>query len=72
MKESVSLYLSGRGVGDEVKTSLVCICVAQVSEIMDYWGQNSGPLTWRLTPTEVRQTLNLRSVYPSSCCSFCF
>ncbi|XP_070191423.1 conserved oligomeric Golgi complex subunit 4-like [Littorina saxatilis] len=32
----------------------------RVSEIMDYWGQNSGPLTWRLTPTEVRQTLNLR------------
>ncbi|XP_025115796.1 conserved oligomeric Golgi complex subunit 4-like isoform X2 [Pomacea canaliculata] len=32
----------------------------RVSEIMDYWGQNSGPLTWRLTPTEVRQTLTLR------------
>nr|KAG5690988.1 hypothetical protein BaRGS_007335 [Batillaria attramentaria] len=34
----------------------------RVSEIMDYWGQNSGPLTWRLTPTEVRQTLSLRLV----------
>merc|ERR1719239_1260902 len=32
----------------------------RVSEIMDYWGQNSGPLTWRLTPTEVRQILTLR------------
>ncbi|KAI8790986.1 conserved oligomeric Golgi complex subunit 4 [Biomphalaria glabrata] len=32
----------------------------KVSEIMDYWGQNSGPLTWRLTPTEVRQILALR------------
>ncbi|RUS75451.1 hypothetical protein EGW08_016774 [Elysia chlorotica] len=32
----------------------------RVSEIMDYWGQNSGPLTWRLTPTEVRQILALR------------
>jgi len=32
----------------------------RVSEIMDYWGQNSGPLTWRLTPTEVRQVLSLR------------
>ncbi|KAH9495943.1 Golgi transport complex subunit 4 [Bulinus truncatus] len=32
----------------------------RVSEIMDYWGQNSGPLTWRLTPTEVRQILSLR------------
>ncbi|ESO82827.1 hypothetical protein LOTGIDRAFT_108827, partial [Lottia gigantea] len=32
----------------------------KVSEILDYWGQNSGPLTWRLTPTEVRQILSLR------------
>ena len=27
---------------------------------MDYWGPNSGPMTWRLTPTEVRQVLSLR------------
>lgn len=32
----------------------------QVTEIMDYWGPNSGPLTWRLTPAEVRQVLALR------------
>ncbi|XP_031553701.1 conserved oligomeric Golgi complex subunit 4-like [Actinia tenebrosa] len=32
----------------------------KVSEIMDYWGANSGPLTWRLTPAEVRQVLGLR------------
>lgn len=32
----------------------------QVSEILDYWGPNSGPLTWRLTPAEVRQVLALR------------
>ncbi|PIK43695.1 putative conserved oligomeric Golgi complex subunit 4-like [Apostichopus japonicus] len=32
----------------------------RVTEILDYWGQNSGPLTWRLTPTEVRQVLSLR------------
>lgn len=32
----------------------------QVAEIMDYWGPNSGPMTWRLTPTEVRQVLSLR------------
>ncbi|ELU05879.1 hypothetical protein CAPTEDRAFT_225425 [Capitella teleta] len=32
----------------------------KVSEILDYWGQNSGPLTWRLTPAEVRQVLALR------------
>ncbi|XP_074645003.1 conserved oligomeric Golgi complex subunit 4-like [Tubulanus polymorphus] len=33
----------------------------RVTEILDYWGQNSGPLTWRLTPAEVRQVLSLRS-----------
>ena len=33
---------------------------SQVSEILDYWGSNSGPLTWRLTPAEVRQVLSLR------------
>lgn len=32
----------------------------QVTEILDYWGTNSGPLTWRLTPVEVRQVLALR------------
>lgn len=32
----------------------------KVSEILDYWGDNSGPMTWRLTPTEVRRVLGLR------------
>ncbi|XP_062465257.1 conserved oligomeric Golgi complex subunit 4 isoform X2 [Pezoporus occidentalis] len=32
----------------------------RVMEILDYWGPNSGPLTWRLTPAEVRQVLALR------------
>ncbi|KAF7660583.1 hypothetical protein LDENG_00279330 [Lucifuga dentata] len=32
----------------------------RVTEILDYWGVNSGPLTWRLTPAEVRQVLALR------------
>eukprot|EP00794_Sanderia_malayensis_P019155 gene19155-21075_t len=32
----------------------------KVSELMDYWGSNSGPMTWRLTPAEVRQVLVLR------------
>ncbi|KAK3594356.1 hypothetical protein CHS0354_031735 [Potamilus streckersoni] len=26
----------------------------KVNEILDYWGPNSGPLTWRLTPAESR------------------
>jgi hypothetical protein len=32
----------------------------RVSEILDYWGDNSGPMTWRLTPAEVRRVLGLR------------
>ncbi|XP_053491414.1 conserved oligomeric Golgi complex subunit 4-like isoform X2 [Ictalurus furcatus] len=32
----------------------------RVSEILDYWGPNSGSRTWRLTPVEVRQVLALR------------
>ena len=31
-----------------------------IGEMLDYWGTNSGPLTWRLTPAEVRQVLTLR------------
>lgn len=36
-----------------------------VTEILDLWGPNSGSLTWRLTPTEVRQILALRSDFRS-------
>lgn len=32
----------------------------KVSEILDYWGENSGSMTWRLTPAEVRRILGLR------------
>lgn len=32
----------------------------KVAEILDYWGENSGPMTWRLTPAEVRRILGLR------------
>ncbi|GFR20681.1 conserved oligomeric Golgi complex subunit 4 [Trichonephila clavata] len=36
-----------------------------VNEILDTWGSNSGSLTWRLTPTEVRQVLALRKDFKS-------
>ncbi|XP_043721623.1 conserved oligomeric Golgi complex subunit 4-like [Telopea speciosissima] len=36
------------------------INLEKVSEILDFWGENSGPLTWRLTPAEVRRVLGLR------------
>ncbi|KAK7397476.1 hypothetical protein VNO78_18650 [Psophocarpus tetragonolobus] len=32
----------------------------KVSEILDFWGENSGPMTWRLTPAEVRLVLGHR------------
>ncbi|XP_077145050.1 conserved oligomeric Golgi complex subunit 4 isoform X1 [Ranitomeya variabilis] len=37
----------------------------RVTEILDYWGPNSGPLTWRLTPAEIRQVLALRMDFRS-------
>jgi len=42
----------------------------RVGEIQDYWGPNSGPLTWRLTPAEVRQVLTLRSAAARCCCYY--
>nr|CAD7409797.1 unnamed protein product [Timema poppensis] len=32
----------------------------RVTEISDYWGNSSSPLTWRLTPTEIRHIMSLR------------
>ncbi|KAE8695519.1 Conserved oligomeric Golgi complex subunit 4 [Hibiscus syriacus] len=32
----------------------------KASEILDFWGENSGPMTWRLTPAEVRRVMSLR------------
>ena len=33
----------------------------QPSEVFDYWGPTaSGPIAWRLTPSEIRQSLALR------------
>ncbi|XP_010934198.1 conserved oligomeric Golgi complex subunit 4 [Elaeis guineensis] len=32
----------------------------RVSEILDFWGENAGHMTWLLTPAEVRRVLGLR------------
>nr|CAD7453185.1 unnamed protein product [Timema tahoe] len=37
----------------------------RVTEISDYWGNSSSPLTWRLTPTEIRQIMSLRTDFRS-------
>ena len=34
--------------------------ITQVSELLEYWGSNAGPMTWKLTPSEVRSVLKLR------------
>ncbi|XP_030367938.1 conserved oligomeric Golgi complex subunit 4 isoform X3 [Strigops habroptila] len=44
----------------ELEKVLLKSTFSRVTEILDYWGPNSGPLTWRLTPAEVRQVLALR------------
>lgn len=33
----------------------------RVSEILDFWGENAGHMTWLLTPAEVRRVLGLRT-----------
>lgn len=37
----------------------------KVSEISDYWGDHDGALMWRLTPSELRNVMALRSVFRS-------
>nr|CAD7434218.1 unnamed protein product [Timema monikensis] len=37
----------------------------RVTEISDYWGNSSSPLTWRLTPTEIRHIMSLRTDFRS-------
>lgn len=32
-----------------------------VSEVLDFWGDNSGALAWRLTESDVRQVLAQRT-----------
>uniref|UniRef100_A0A5B6ZG15 Conserved oligomeric Golgi complex subunit 4 n=2 Tax=Davidia involucrata TaxID=16924 RepID=A0A5B6ZG15_DAVIN len=38
----------------------IILNLEKVSEILEFWGENSGPMTWRLTPAEVRRVLGLR------------
>jgi len=38
----------------------------KVNEVMDYWGENSGQMTWRLTPGEVRRVLSRRVEFKSN------
>ena len=35
----------------------------KVSEILDYWGENSGPMNLRLSSDELRRVLALRTEF---------
>ena len=42
-----------------VQISLI-LNLSKPSEIYEYWGENSGPITWRLTPTLIKRLMMLR------------
>ena len=57
------LVVAGRFDLNRLNYLMVNICTAlQVVEVLDYWGDNAGPMVWRLTPGEVRTVLALRCV----------
>ncbi|KAL1490378.1 hypothetical protein ABEB36_013087 [Hypothenemus hampei] len=37
----------------------------QIDEINEYWGNSDGAITWRLSPSEIKSILNLRSDFRS-------
>lgn len=39
----------------------IILSLESVDELLDYWGDNAGSITWRLTPAEVRAVLAQRA-----------
>lgn len=39
----------------------IVLSLESVEEFLDYWGDDTGHVTWRLTPTEVKAILAQRS-----------
>ncbi len=39
----------------------IVLSLESVEEFLDYWGDDTGHITWRLTPTEVRAILAQRT-----------
>lgn len=37
------------------------LSLESVGEVMDYWGHNAGPITWRLTEAQVKEVLGQRT-----------
>lgn len=38
----------------------ILLSLESVEEFLDYWGDDTGHITWRLTPAEVRSLLGQR------------
>eukprot|EP01018_Ginkgo_biloba_P012341 Gb_28113 [translate_table: standard] len=59
----LSVLMTQRTVRDKfaLLTQMATILnLEKVSEILDFWGENLGPMTWRLTPAEVCRILSSR------------
>jgi hypothetical protein len=39
----------------------IVLSLESVEEFLDYWGDDTGHITWRLTPAEVKGVLGQRS-----------
>lgn len=64
---SMSAYFAGKCRGSSVRDVFarlsqfaMLVNLEAPTEIYDIWGANSGGMTWRLAPTEVRLTMGLR------------
>lgn len=38
----------------------IVLSLESVEEFLDYWGDDTGHITWRLTPSEVKAVLQQR------------
>lgn len=39
----------------------IVLSLESVEEFLDYWGDDTGHITWRLTPSEVKAILSQRA-----------
>ncbi|KAI0566265.1 COG4 transport protein [Gracilaria domingensis] len=65
---AISAYFSNKGRRSTVRDVFgrlsqlaMLVNLERPAEIYDVWGPNAGGMTWRLTASEVRRTLSLRS-----------
>ena len=65
---AISSYFSGksrpstvRDVFGRLSQLATLVNLERPAEIYDIWGPNAGGMTWRLSSTEVRRTLMLRT-----------